>query len=339
MKLISFTVPCYNSAEYMHVCLNSLLTGGDRIEIIIIDDGSSDRTGKIADDYAAKYPNIIRVVHQENGGHGEGINQGLKHATAPYFKVVDSDDWVSAVSLQHILDRLEELEKEGGVDLMVCNYVYEHEDPSLNSTIHYKNVFPENKVVSWEETRPFGPNQYLTLHSAIYRTEIIRQSGIVLPKHLFYEDNLFVYAPLPLTKKLIYMNEDFYRYLIGREGQSVAESVMMKRCSHQIEIAQRIFDLYDLEELRKEQPKLTRYLYHEASFMLVIATVFTRLNRTKEAEAQVKAMWEHCYASHPAMAKKMRRNILNFGTNLPGSFGRAIGLNGYKLAHKIVKFN
>lgn len=339
MKLISFTVPCYNSAAYMHICLDSLLTGGDRVEIIIVNDGSSDNTGAIADAYAAKYPDIIKVIHQENGGHGEGLNQGIKHATCPYFKVVDSDDWVNAVALQHVLNRLEDLEKDGGVDLMVCNYVYEHEDVKLNSTIRYDNIFPTNRVVSWEDTKPFRPNQYLTLHSAIYRTDVIRQSGIVLPKHIFYEDNLFVYAPLPLTKKLIYMDEDFYRYLIGREGQSVSEKVMMKRCSHQIEIAQRIFDMHDLEEVSRENPKLGRYMYHEASFMLTIAAAFTRLNRTKEAEEQVKAMWEHCYASHPVMAKKMRRQILNIGMNLPGSLGRSLGIRGYRLAHKIVKFN
>ena len=112
MKLISFTVPCYNSAAYMHICIDSLLTGGDRVEIIIVDDGSSDETGAIADAYAAKYPDTIKVIHQENGGHGEGINQGLKHAQCPYFKVVDSDDWVNAVALQHVLNRLEALPRQ-----------------------------------------------------------------------------------------------------------------------------------------------------------------------------------------------------------------------------------
>ena len=95
MKLLTVTVPRYNSAEYMEKCVDSLLVGGERVEIIIINDGSKDSTGEIADRYAEKYPSIVRVVHQENGGHGEGINQGLARASGKYFKVVDSDDVLS----------------------------------------------------------------------------------------------------------------------------------------------------------------------------------------------------------------------------------------------------
>ena len=86
-KLLTVTVPCYNSQDYMRGCVDSLLAGGERVEIIIIDDGSTDATGAIADEYASVYPTIVKVVHQENGGHGEGINQGAKHATGIYFKV------------------------------------------------------------------------------------------------------------------------------------------------------------------------------------------------------------------------------------------------------------
>ena len=94
MKLLTFTVPCYNSQDYMRRCVDSLLIGGEDVEIIIVDDGSSDDTGAIADAYAEKYPSIVRAIHQENGGHGAGLNAGLNHATGLYFKVVDSDDWV-----------------------------------------------------------------------------------------------------------------------------------------------------------------------------------------------------------------------------------------------------
>ena len=94
MKLLTVTVPCYNSQDYMEKCIESLLRGGERVEIIVIDDGSKDNTGAIGDRYAAQYPEMVKVIHQENGGHGAGINAGLKAATGKYFKVVDSDDEV-----------------------------------------------------------------------------------------------------------------------------------------------------------------------------------------------------------------------------------------------------
>ena len=106
-KLLTITVPCYNSQDYMEKCIDSLLVGGERVEIIVIDDGSTDNTGAIADAYEKKYPSIVRAIHQENGGHGEGINQGVKHASGKYFKVVDSDDTLSS-DFVAFLDALEE---------------------------------------------------------------------------------------------------------------------------------------------------------------------------------------------------------------------------------------
>ena len=120
-KLLSVTVPCFNSEAYMRTCVDSLLVGGERVEIIIINDGSTDNTGAIADEYAQQYPTIVKVVHQENGGHGEGINQGVKHATGAYFKVVDSDDKLSEDFVE-FLDALEKCQAEGGVDIIISNY-------------------------------------------------------------------------------------------------------------------------------------------------------------------------------------------------------------------------
>ena len=93
MKLLSVTIPSYNSQDYMEHCIESLLPGGEDVEIIVVDDGSTDRTAEIADAYAEKYPTIVKAVHQENGGHGEAVNAGIRNATGLYFKVVDSDDW------------------------------------------------------------------------------------------------------------------------------------------------------------------------------------------------------------------------------------------------------
>ena len=76
----------------MEKCIDSLLVGGEDVEILVVDDGSSDRTAEIADAYAEKYPTIVKAIHQENGGHGEAVNAGIRNATGLYFKVVDSDD-------------------------------------------------------------------------------------------------------------------------------------------------------------------------------------------------------------------------------------------------------
>lgn len=131
MKLLSIAIPCYNSEAYMRKCIESLLTGGEDVEIIIVNDGSKDGTAGIAEEYAQKYPTIVKAVHQENGGHGAAVNTGIRNAEGLYFKVVDSDDWVKKEAYLQVLDTLREL--AGGacaLDMLVCNFVYEKEGRS-----------------------------------------------------------------------------------------------------------------------------------------------------------------------------------------------------------------
>ena len=106
MKLLTFAIPCYNSAEYMSKCIESLLPGGEDVEILIVNDGSKDDTSKIAHEYEKKYPTICKAIDKENGGHGSAVNTGIEHATGLYFKVVDSDDWVKDTAYEKILEVL-----------------------------------------------------------------------------------------------------------------------------------------------------------------------------------------------------------------------------------------
>ena len=339
-KLITFVVPCYNSAEYMDVCIESLLKGGDRVEILVINDGSKDATHDIGKSYEDKYPGIVRLIDQENGGHGEGINHGLRLATGTYFKVVDSDDWLDEEGLPKVLRRLELCEKRGGIDMMICNYIYDHKfEPEKTRTIRYKNVFPQNGIFGWKQTKPFLPWQYLTLHSVIYRTETVRACKVELPKHRSYEDNLFVYSPLPYVKRMCYMDVDLYHYFIGREGQSVSEEALKRKCGDQIYVSERIFASYDTEAIMKKNKKLGRYMRHECTFMMAIATAFTRLNETDEAEQQVRDMWKEIYIHDSKLAHGIRYGSYVLCINLPGKLGRKIGLSLYHLCHKFVAFN
>ena len=255
MKLITFTVPCYNSAAYMDHCIETLLTAGEDAEIILVDDGSKDDTGKIADAYAEKYPTIVRVIHQENGGHGEGVNQGIRNATGVYFKVVDSDDWLDTDALQQVLAELRaHLNDEQPLDLMMANYVYEHVADNTRNIVDYKGILPEGRVFTWEEIGKFPPNKNILMHSVIYRTEVLRRSGMELPKHTFYVDNIFVYQPLPQVKTIYYMNLDLYRYFIGREDQSVNEANMIKRVDQQLRVTRIMMNAVDVYALPPSLP-------------------------------------------------------------------------------------
>ncbi|MDE6292221.1 MAG: glycosyltransferase, partial [Bacilli bacterium] len=208
MKYISFVVPCYNSEAYMEHCIDTLLIGKDDVEIIIVDDGSKDNTGKIADDYQKKYPSIVKAVHQKNGGHGAGIEKGLKLASGKYFKVVDSDDWVDKKAYKTLLKKIKHIDS----DLIVMNYVYSYTDGRKDQTISFKNIFKADKEMTWDGIGHFKVNQYLSLHSMMYKKSLLDECKIKLPKHVFYEDNLFIYWPLPKTKTIYYMDLDFYRY-------------------------------------------------------------------------------------------------------------------------------
>ncbi len=132
MKLLSVVIPCYNSQDYMEYCIESLLPGGEDVELLIVNDGSSDNTAKIADDYAVRYPSNVRVIHQENGGHGEAVNAGIQNASGFYLKVVDSDDWVDVRAYLKILKILKGFVTEKQtVDMIISNFTYEKEDKKI----------------------------------------------------------------------------------------------------------------------------------------------------------------------------------------------------------------
>ncbi len=340
MKLITFTVPCYNSAEYMRHCIETLLTAGNEAEILIINDGSTkDNTAEIADEYAAKYPDIVRAIHQENGGHGEGVNQGIRNARGLYFKVVDSDDWLDTIALKRVMDRIRSFVKEGKqIDLFLCNYVYEHPE-GPGHVMKYSNVFPKNRICTWDDIRPFNPSQYLMMHSVIFRTKVVRASGVVLPKHTFYVDNLFLYAPLPLCKNLYYMDENLYRYFIGRPDQSVQENIMLKRIDQQYRVTMLVVDFFNMPAIQRQSKKLARVMYHHIALLVTITSVYLYIANTPEKLQMCKTMWNKIKEKDPVLYRHMKYTSMSAFTALPGKAGRKISIGGYKIAKKLFRFN
>ena len=336
MKLLTVAVPSYNSQDYLANALDSLLLGGERVEVVIVNDGSKDNTGAIADEYVAKYPSIFKVVHQENGGHGEGINQGLKNATGKYFYVLDSDDTVTD-KLPELLDRLEKLEQD--VDLVVVNYMYRHTDGKGDKTMHYRNVFPRDKVVGWDDTKPFKIDQFLMLHSAIFRTQLMRDINMVLPKHTFYEDNLMLYKCMRHSKSIIYYDLDMYNYTIGVVGQSMEEANMAKRYIQQVNVTREIFREIELDKVKTESKAQYKALKHGAFLMLAGATAMSRLNNTDKADQDLEQMWNDVKEISAVEGNYFRHKSLLKFINLKGKTGRKVSIFFYRLSKRFVRFN
>ena len=340
-KLITFAVPCYNSAAYMEHCVDTLLQGGDDIEIILVDDGSTkDDTPAICDRYAEQYPDIVRAIHQPNGGHGEGVNQGLRNARGIYYKVVDSDDWADVDALHKVIEQLRAFSQmEKPVDLLVCNYVYEHVEDNTRKVMKYTNVFPRGRVFTWEEIGRFRPSQYLLMHSVFYRTQLLRDCGLELPKHTFYVDNIFVYQPLPFVKTLYYMDLDFYRYFIGRADQSVNEQVMVKRVDQQVRVTKLMIQAHDLKKVAAQHRRLSRYMFNYLAMMMTISSIFLIIDGSPEALGKKTELWEYLRTVDKAIYHRMKYRSISAVGNIPGYQGRKLSVKLYRLARRIYKFN
>lgn len=341
MKVLSIVVPCYNSAAYMENCIHSLLTGGPEVEIIIVDDGSTDRTAEIADKYEADYPDIVRVVHQENGGHGEAVNTGLRYANGLFFKVVDSDDWVSISAFKEMMKTLTELAGEQQlVDMVISNFVYEKEGARHKKAIRYRSAFPQNKVFTWDDVRFLRKGQYILMHSVIYRTKLLRECHLQLPDHTFYVDNIFVYHPLPYVKTMYYLNVDFYRYYIGREDQSVNEQVMIRRIDQQLKVNYHMIDDYNISNAREvSNRKLRHYMRNYLEIIMVVSSIMLIRSKTAENLQKKYELWNYLKENDKTTYYWMKWSILGRSMNLPGKSGRKISEMAYSLAQKFVGFN
>ena len=339
MKLLSIAIPCYNSEAYMRNCIESLLPGGDEVEILIVDDGSvKDNTAQIADEYEARYPGICRAIHQENGGHGEAVNAGLRAATGIYFKVVDSDDWVNAEAYKEVLETLRSFVMgEQTLDMLITNFVYEKQGAKHKRVMQYRTALPKRQLCTWKDVKVFMLGQYILMHSVIYRTKLLVECGLELPKHTFYVDNIYVYKPLPSVRTLYYMDVDFYRYFIGRDDQSVNERVMISRIDQQIRVNKIMVDAFDLWKIPNR--KLRHYMFNYLEIITVISTIMLIRSGTEENLEKKRELWKYIKEKDIRLFHHLRAGILGNTMNLPGKGGRKISVAAYKLSQKVVGFN
>ncbi len=338
MKILTVAIPCYNSAEYMGHAIESVLKAGDEVEIIVVDDGSVDDTKKIGEEYENRYPDIVRCISKENGGHGSAVNTGLRHAQGLYYKVLDSDDWFDEDSLKHIMQVIKRNILSGeDIDMYIANYVYENQNTGKEKVINYRSAMPVERVFEWSDLKRFKVSQNILMHSVIYRTELLRECNLKLPLHTFYVDNVFVYQPLPYVKKMYYMDVDLYRYYIGRADQSVNEEIMMRRIDQQLLVTRIMIDAHDLTLIKEE--KLRKYMTKYLTMMMTISSAFLVKENTEESLRKREMLWNYLRDANPEMADMVNHCLLGRPMQMKSAAGRKVIVCGYALSRRFIGFS
>ena len=227
MKTLSIIIPAYNMEKYLSRCLDSALILQQKIELIIINDGSIDKTLQIAKQYKKQYPNI-KLINKENGGHGSAINAGIQVATGKYVRVLDSDDWFNTEKIDEYLKFIDEQE----VDMVLTEF-------SINDTDKHKIVpfkFHQLKPFKWLKFADINkiPDDsdkinILSLHTITIKTELIKAHwGDGLLEKTFYEDQEYVAKCILAARNFVVLPINIYQYFIGRNEQSMNSDKMFK---------------------------------------------------------------------------------------------------------------
>lgn len=243
MKVLSFVIPSYNSAHFLDKCIPSMLVPEllSKIEIIVVNDGSTDATIEAASRYCLQYPDTVQLISQDNKGHGGALNTGCAAAKGKYLKVIDADDWVVTENLHKLIALLETCES----DVVLTHH---HTiDIGTGEIKNWRSYPPEfgksygfNEIMS--DWRSF--DRSLTFHGITYRTAFYQKYGHKLLEHIFYEDHEYATYPCCYAQSIIPFDLFLYEYRIGDVNQSVSNTNQLKRLGHTEAVLQRMMELY-----------------------------------------------------------------------------------------------
>ena len=236
MKLLTIVVPSFNVEKTLGDTLDSLCAEPvlARLDILVVDDGSTDGTGNLADAFARRCPDSVRVIHKENGGHGSAVNAGIAAARGRYFKVVDGDDRLEYEGLLALVDLLARTD----ADLVAADYRKVPADGSPAQDMSFEGVEP-GRIYRFDEL-PKAANVYFGIHSLTIRTRILQSHAIRLQEHTFYVDVEYGLLPIPYVETVEFLGRTVYLYTVGSAGQSIAAENFVRRYADHERVVRRM---------------------------------------------------------------------------------------------------
>lgn len=238
MKQLTVSVAAYNVEAYLDKCLSSFADErlSDGLEVLVVNDGSTDRTAAIAADYVARYPAIFRSIDKPNGGHGSTVNVGMREARGRYFRVVDGDDWVNTENMVALLDRLATIDTDMVVDEKRTVHMVSGEEVPLP----LPNGTPYDRAVPFLDVSSADYCDFYNLHTVMIKTALLREYGVQLREGIFYVDYEFILKATARCREVTFLPLDIYRYLIGNVNQSVDSQNYVRRISHHRQMTEEV---------------------------------------------------------------------------------------------------
>lgn len=261
-KLLTVCIPCYNGATTLARCLDSILgiRSRDALDVIVVDDGSKDRSAAIAQDYVERYPGVVSLIRKPNGGHGSGVNAGIEHGRGLYYRVVDADDWVDSRALQLLIEYFDAHQAEP-VDVCYTNYHV------VNAKDGSTWPWPPPRTVQYGKIYRFGEldvnDVYFTMHGSSFLLETLRKSGVKCHEHCFYVDSEYILKPIPMVRNVVFLDLCIYKYWQGQEGQSVSAASFVRNYENHATVLKSLIEYYNSTEMPDAQKRYFHRLLKE----------------------------------------------------------------------------
>ena len=253
-KLLTIVIPTYNMQDYLRKCLDSLIVDESKmslLEVLIINDGSKDRSSEIAHEYESKFPKTFRVIDKENGNYGSCVNRGLKEATGKYIKILDADDYFCTDAFCQLVQRMEDVD----VDMVFSDF---HKVDPQDNIIEKCQISAPSGIFNFRDYDNISP---IRMHSIAYRTSLLRQMGYHQTEGISYTDVEWSILPTSEVKTAVYYPLDIYSYLLGREGQTMDPNIVSKTAYMHIIIAKRVLNMYGSLQENHDSELIRRRVY------------------------------------------------------------------------------
>ncbi len=263
-KVITFSVNAYNVENTLEQLLESLVADPsifDFMEVLIINDGSTDGTEIIGFNYSEKYPEVIKIINKQNGGLGSAINRGIQEAKGKYFKPVDGDDWINSEDLKRIINYMEKAES----DMILCDYKCCYEDNRKEKIVHEFTGLENGKNYQLDEMLEVV--NYMGYHAIFYKTSVLQGNNIKLDEHAFYVDTELDLYPIPFVKTVSYIDCCIYCYRLGTDGQSVSRESRIKNIGHARSVCYHLMKFF-MDNKDKVTAKTAEYIKWRTACMI-----------------------------------------------------------------------